>query len=88
MRRVEKDFRYQKTSLENEISHLRERVKHLEEEKRIAEPSKKEVKLRAHRRIFRALLRKCQSFEASNRGQFSCRCTLDQWLDLIGVISS
>ena len=29
-----------------------------------------------------------QSFEASNRGQFSCRCTLDQWLDLIGVISS
>ena len=26
-----------------------------------------------------------QSFEASNRGQFSCRCTLDQWLDLIGV---
>ena len=31
---------------------------------------------------------KNQSFEASNRGQFSCRCTLDQWLDLIGVISS
>ena len=31
---------------------------------------------------------KFQSFEASNRGQFSCRCTLDQWLDLIGVISS
>ena len=29
-----------------------------------------------------------QSFEASNRGQFSCRCTLDEWLDLIGVISS
>ena len=29
-----------------------------------------------------------QSFEASNRGQFSCRCTLDLWLDLIGVISS
>ena len=29
-----------------------------------------------------------QRFEASNRGQFSCRCTLDQWLDLIGVISS
>ena len=29
-----------------------------------------------------------ESFEASNRGQFSCRCTLDQWLDLIGVISS
>ena len=32
--------------------------------------------------------KKFQSFEASNRGQFSCRCTLDQWLDLIGVISS
>ena len=31
---------------------------------------------------------KLESFEASNRGQFSCRCTLDQWLDLIGVISS
>ena len=31
---------------------------------------------------------KIESFEASNRGQFSCRCTLDQWLDLIGVISS
>ncbi|XP_068733685.1 M protein, serotype 5-like isoform X2 [Montipora capricornis] len=40
MRRVEKDFRYQKTSLENEISHLRERVKHLEKENSIAEPSK------------------------------------------------
>lgn len=40
MRRVEKDFRYQKTSLENEISHLRERVKHLEKENSVAEPSK------------------------------------------------
>ena len=29
-----------------------------------------------------------QNFEASNCGQSSCRCTLDQWLDLIGVISS
>ena len=29
-----------------------------------------------------------QSFEASNRGQSSCRCTLDQWVDLIGVITS
>ena len=29
-----------------------------------------------------------QSFEASNRGQISCQCTLDQWLDLIGVISN
>ena len=28
------------------------------------------------------------SFEASNRGQSSCRCTLDQWHDLIGVITS
>ena len=27
-------------------------------------------------------------FEASNRGQSSCRCTLDQWLDLIGVVTS
>ena len=26
-----------------------------------------------------------ESFEASNRGQSSCRCTKDQWLDLIGV---
>ena len=25
------------------------------------------------------------SLEASNREQSSCRCTLDQWLDLIGV---
>ena len=29
-----------------------------------------------------------QSFEASNRGQSSCRCTLDQWLDLIALITS
>ena len=29
-----------------------------------------------------------KSFEANNRGQSSCRCTLDQWLDLIGVITS
>ena len=29
-----------------------------------------------------------QSFEASNRGQSSSRCTLDQWVDLIGVITS
>ena len=31
---------------------------------------------------------KLESFKASNRGQASCRCTLDQWLDLIGVITS
>ena len=28
-------------------------------------------------------LEEWESFQASIRGQFSCRCTLDQWLDLI-----
>ena len=28
------------------------------------------------------------SFEAGNRGQSSCRCTLDKRLDVIGVIIS
>ena len=32
--------------------------------------------------------RRRECFEARNCGQSSCRCTLDQWLDLIGVITS